>query len=93
MKNFRKIIKAHLSALSSSARIVENPNKSIEEVIGKDVNLHWYPPYLAKDETTFFLFYPFSFEEFIDEAEVREGRIQERVYLTQDKGPRYQYGD
>lgn len=72
MKNFRQLIQKHLRDLSSSARLVNDPNKSIDEVVGENIRLQWYPPYLAKDETTFFLFYPFSFNEFVDKDEVRE---------------------
>lgn len=72
MKNFRQLIQRNLSILSSAARLVDDPNESIDEVVGESICLKWYPPYLAKDKTTFFMFSPFSFDEFIDKDEVRE---------------------
>ena len=50
---------------------VDDPNEKIDLIL-KNEEINWYPPYLVFCEDKFFMFMPFCYENFIDESEVKE---------------------
>jgi len=69
--NYIAIISKALDDLHKPFNFVNDPNEKINEILSNKEIL-WYPPYLVICEDKFFMFYPFSNEDFIDESEVRE---------------------
>ena len=71
MINYKAIISKALDDLHKPFNFVNDPNEKINEILSNKEIL-WYPPYLVICEDKFFMFYPFSNEDFVDESEVRE---------------------
>jgi len=69
--NYKTIISEVLGNLSNSFNFIDDPNEKIDDILNNK-EIHWYPPYLVICEDKFFMFSPFSIEDFVDESEVRE---------------------
>lgn len=80
MQNYRILIESILKELSSEAILADDPNVIIDKHIGPKKS-KWYPPYLAHDNTSFFIFLPFSFESFLDIKEAKEECNNSRILM------------
>lgn len=69
--DYKAIISKVLGNLCKSFNFADDPNEKIDDILNNK-EIHWYPPYLVICEDKFFMFSPFSYENFIDDSEVRE---------------------
>ena len=69
--DYKAIISEGLANLCEPFDFVDDPNEKIDAILNnKEINC--YPPYLVVCKDQFFMFLPFSYENFIDESEVKE---------------------
>ena len=71
MINYKATIYEVLVNLYGSLDFIDDPNEKIDLIL-KNKEIKWYPPYLVICKGQFFMFVPFCYEHFIDESEVKE---------------------
>jgi len=85
--NYRAIISKALVNLCKPFDFIDDPNEKIDAILNnKEINC--YPPYLVVCEDWFFMFLPFSYENFIDDSEVKEEckNVQHLVDCFKEEG-------
>ena len=71
MMNYRDIISRTFADLGESVRFIDDPNVEIDPILSNE-QINWYPYYLIICKDQFFMFLPFSYENFIDDSEIKE---------------------
>jgi len=69
--DYKAIISEALANLCKPFDFIDDPNEKIDAILNNK-KINCYPPYLVVCKDSFFMFLPFSYENFIDDSEVKE---------------------